>query len=70
MDIGSKEKCRAVFKDYPDVMDVGQVSEILHVSAKTIYGLIRSGALKSLKVGRAFRIPKTNVMRYLNLIKH
>jgi excisionase family DNA binding protein len=45
-------------------MDVKQVSAALGVSTKTVYRLLREGAIDSLKVGREFRVPKVNVMKY------
>ena len=51
--------------EYPDVLDVKQVSDILGVSTKLVYALIRDGELLSLKVGRAFRVPKTMMIQYL-----
>jgi excisionase family DNA binding protein len=56
-----------VFKEYPDVLDVKQVSVLLGVSTKVVYGLIRNGSLDSLKIGREFRIPKVNVMKYIKI---
>ena len=67
MDASTLEMYRVVFSDYPDVLDVRQVSAILGVSTKTIYRLLREGSLASLKVGREFRIPKVNVMKYIKI---
>lgn len=50
-------------------MNVEQVSEVLGVSTKTCYALLRSGALQSLKIGRAYKIPKANLISYLNIGK-
>jgi excisionase family DNA binding protein len=58
---------RVVFKEYPDIMDVKQVSEILGVSTKTVYRLLREEIIISLKVGREFRVPKVNVMKYVKV---
>lgn len=69
MELDSNELYRSVFKEYPDVMDVRQASALLGVSTKTVYKLIDAGALSSLKVGREFRIPKLNIMRYLRIIE-
>ena len=55
------------FKEYPDVLDVKQVSILLGVSTKTVYRLLREGSLASLKIGREFRIPKVNVMKYIKV---
>ena len=67
MEPNKNELYRAVFKEYPDVLDAKQVSKILHVSTKTVYRLIRDGSLSSLKVGREFRVPKVAVMRYVKV---
>ena len=67
MKISNQENYRAVFKDYPDVLDVKQVSQLLSVSTKTVYRLLRNGDLDSLKIGRVFRVPKVNVMKYVKV---
>ena len=67
MEPSKQELYKTVFKDYPDVMDVKQVSHLLDVSTKTVYKLIRDGSLSSLKVGREFRIPKVELMRYAKI---
>ena len=67
MDISTQEIYRIVFKEYPDILDVKQVSILLGVSTKTVYRLLRSGSLSSLKIGREFRVPKVNVMKYVKV---
>ena len=63
----SQEIYRSIFKEYPDVLDVKQISKLLGVSTKTVYRLLRDGTIDSLKIGREFRIPKVNVMRYVRV---
>ena len=58
MELSTNEVYRVVFKEYPDILDVKQVSKLLGVSTKTVYKLLRNGTLDSLKIGREFRIPK------------
>ena len=67
MDITHNEIYKVVFREYPDVMDAQQASKLLSVSKKTVYKLIRDGSLTALKVGREFRIPKVNIMRYVKI---
>ena len=57
-----------VLKEYPDILDVSQVSTALGVSSKTIYRLLAEGSLASLKVGRVFKIPKLYVLQYIKVI--
>jgi len=67
VELSTQEIYRVVFKEYPDVLDVKQVSTLLGVSTKTVYRLLREGSLASLKIGREFRVPKVNVMKYVKV---
>ena len=68
MEQNTQELYRAVFKEYPDVMDAKQISKLLGVSTKLVYKLIHDGSLLSLKVGREYRVPKIAVMRYTKVL--
>jgi excisionase family DNA binding protein len=67
MNVNTQEIYRIVFRDYPDILDVKQVSALLGVSTKTVYRLLRNGAFESLKIGREFRVPKVSIMKYVKL---
>ena len=67
MELNTQDVYNIVFREYPDVLDVKQVSRLLGVSTKTVYRLLRDGSLLSLKVGREFRIPKVAVMKYVKI---
>jgi excisionase family DNA binding protein len=56
-----------IFADYPDVMDIGQMCKILGISTKTGYKLLREQKIISLKAGRAYRIPKIHILKYLKI---
>ena len=56
-----------VFKEYPDILDVEQMSNLLSVSKKTTYKLLKDGIVSSLKVGREYKIPKVNIIHYLRI---
>lgn len=62
--INSRHIYKLVFKNYPDILNIKQVSTILGVSKKTVYNLIKKGAFSCIKVGREYRIPKVNVVQY------
>ena len=53
--------------DYPDILTVPEASEMLGVSTKTVYKLLREGQIAKKAVGRAFKIPKINVLDYLGI---
>ena len=48
-------------------MDIGQMCEALSVSTKTGYKLLKDGKIEYLKIGRAYRIPKAHILRYLKI---
>lgn len=65
-----KEAYKVMFVDYPDVVNVEQMCEMLGgISSKTAYQLLRTGTIKSFVVGRRYRIPKICVMEYLQMVQ-
>ena len=52
-------------ENYPPVLSVDEVADILGVTGKTIRHLIKAGDLGSIKVGRLIRIPKDRLVEYL-----
>ena len=55
-----------MFTDYPDVVNVEQLSEMLGgTSTKSIYRLLKSGEIKSYLIAKRYRIPKIFVIEYL-----
>lgn len=67
MNISKNDVYDIIFKNYPDVLNVKQVSEIFDVSTKTIYKQIKNGELQCIKVGREFRIPKIAILNYIKV---
>lgn len=58
-----------LFTEYTDVVNVEQMCEMLGgICNKTAYRLLKSGKIKSFIVGRSYRIPKLNILEYLELI--
>ena len=53
---------------YPTALTVEEVSEILRVSTKTVYKLIKEKNLPAVKVGRENRIAKSHLINYLRQI--
>lgn len=62
--ISQRDAYKLMLKDYPDVMSIEQMCEILSISTKTGF-ILREGKILSLKVGRAYRIPKAHLFTYL-----
>ena len=60
------QKKQEMFKEYPDVVDVEMLCKMLGgISRKLAYRLLATGELRSVRVGRSYRIPKCCVIEYL-----
>ena len=67
--MASQVAYKLLFTEYPDVVNVEQMCEMLGgICDKTAYRLLKSGEIKSFIVGRHYRIPKLNILEYLELI--
>ena len=48
------------------LMTVGEVARTMRVSNMTVYRLIKSGQMAAIRVGKNYRIRRTDVERYLS----
>lgn len=69
MALTNKDAYRVMFRDYPDVVCVEQMSEMLGISTKTAYRLLKDNEIKHFRVGRTYKIPKLHILSYLQLIQ-
>lgn len=53
-------------EDLPLALSVPEVAEVLNIGRSGAYALVRSGKLRSLKVGRKIRIPRMALSDFLN----
>jgi len=54
-----------LFREYPDVISVEQLQEMLNIGRVLAYKIVKSGAIKSRKIGRDYKITKTAVINYI-----
>lgn len=64
----TKKEYEKLLCKYPTALTVAEVSEILRVSTKTVYKLIKEKNLPAVKVGRENRIAKSHLINYLRQI--
>jgi len=64
--ITNEQNSMAMFSDYPDVVSVEQVTEMLHIGQVLAYKLLKDGSIKARKVGRRYIIAKKNVIEFLS----
>ncbi|MBE7054511.1 MAG: helix-turn-helix domain-containing protein [Ruminococcaceae bacterium] len=55
-----------MFNSYPDVLSVKQLCEILDIGKNTAYKLLQSGEIKSIKIGKVYKIQKKCLKDFLN----
>ncbi len=63
--ISQRDAYKLMLKDYTAVMSIEKMCEILSISTNTCYRYMSEGKILSLKVGRAYRIPKAHLFTYL-----
>ena len=51
--------------DLPVTLRVEELMPILGIGRNTVYALVRSGRLRSIRVGRQVRIPKNALIEFL-----
>lgn len=54
-----------MFSDYPDVVNIHQLMEMLQVGRTTAYKLIADGTIKSFRLRKNYKIPKVNIINYI-----
>ena len=59
-------KTMSMFENYPDVVEVEDLRKMLGgISRKLAYRLLADDEIRSVKVGRSYKIPKVCVIEYL-----
>lgn len=53
---------------YPDIMTIDKAAEYLQLGKSKVYDLLTSGDLKGYKMGKAWRISKSNIIEYMKKI--
>ena len=59
-----ENKCRDLY-DIPMILRVEALMPILGIGRNTAYELIRSGQIRSIRVGRQIRIPRDALLEFL-----
>lgn len=53
------------FNDLPLTLQMEDLMPILNIGRNTAYELVRSGQIKSVRIGKQIRIPKENIRLFL-----
>lgn len=58
-----------MFNNYPDVVNIKQLREMLGVGITKAYTLVNDNIISSKKIGREYKIPKVMIINYLTNTK-
>ena len=60
-----KENYELMFTSYPNVVNIQQLKNMLGIGITLAYRLVKKGIIKAIRIGREYKIPKSNVIEYL-----
>lgn len=53
------------YDNIPDIMTVDEMRKVLKIGRNKAYSLVKSGEIKSLKIGEIYRIPKRYLIDFI-----
>lgn len=56
---------KTLFDSYPDVVSVEEIQQMLRIGKNAVYQLLKDGAIKSIKVGKRYVVPKKYIVDFL-----
>ena len=57
---------KSLFADYPDIVSVEELMEMLKIGKVLAYRIIDEKKVKAIKIGREYKITKESVIRLIN----
>lgn len=57
-----------MLSNYDDILTADEVRQILKIGKNYCYELLKSNTIPSLKIGNCYRIPKSNLINYIQNI--
>lgn len=57
------------YEDLPLVLCIEDLMQLLSIGRNTAYKLLRSGKIKSIRIGKCYRIPRDSITEYLRKVQ-
>ena len=54
-----------MFENYPDIVSVETLMEMLHIGKSSVYYLLKTNQIKHVRVGKKYIIPKKAVIDFI-----
>jgi len=55
-----------MFNNYPDIVSVKNLMEMLHIGRSSAYALLKQGKIQHVRIGKKYIIPKKSVVGFVN----
>ena len=65
MSLSQEKLYTMMFREYPDVVTVNQMSRMLGICEKAAYRLLKDNTIGHFRIGRTYKIPKPCICLYL-----
>lgn len=56
-----------MLENYPDIISITQLCEILKIGRVKAYELLRTNVIKNKRIGKKYIIPKKSVLAFLDM---
>ena len=63
--VNNIENCKQ--RKFNDVLTVDELMDFLAIGRSTAYKLLRAGKIKCIRIGRNYKIPKDNILKFVNV---
>lgn len=57
----------SIFAEYPDVVTIDDLQQMLHLGKCTIYQLLKDNEIKHIRIGRKYLIPKKCAINFIDM---
>lgn len=58
---------REIFTDYPDIVEIKDLQKMLSIGRNTALSLLSKQIIKNFRIGNRYKIPKENIISYVNM---
>ena len=62
----NKKENQELFTNYPDILSVAQLMDLLQIGRLLAYKLIEEKKIKAIKIGREYKILKNSIIELIN----
>ena len=62
-----KNNSTELFRDFNDVVTIEDIMKMLHLGRTTVYELLKSGVIYSVKIGKKYIVPKQSIINFLSV---